>query len=109
MKKRDYAPSAQKMAGHEQIAAEVGRNANGIGYIGLAYMKAGGIKVVSIDGQMPTQQAVISKTWSYACPTFYCTNGAPGGVAMDFLQFTISPEGQKIVDRVGFIPIKAMK
>ena len=99
MKKRDYAPSAQKMAGHEQIAAEVGKNANGVGYVGLAYMKAGGIKVVPIDGQMPTQQAVIAKNWPYARPTFYYTNGEPSGVAKEFVDFTISPAGQKIVDR----------
>jgi phosphate transport system substrate-binding protein len=109
MKKRDYAPSAQKMAGHEQIAAEVGKNPQGIGYVGLAYMKAGGIKVVPIDGQMPTQQSVIAKTWPYARPTFYYTNGEPAGVAREFVEFTISPAGQKIVDRVGFVPIKAMK
>jgi len=108
MKKRDYAPSAQKMAGHEQIAAEVGKNANGVGYVGLAYMKAGGIKVVPIDGQMPTQQAVIAKHWPYARPTFYYTNGEPSGVAREFVQFTISPAGQKIVDRVGFVPIAPM-
>ena len=70
MKKRDYAPSAQKMAGHEQIAAEVGKNANGVGYVGLAYMKAGGIKVVPIDGQMPTQQAVIAKTLALCAADF---------------------------------------
>ena len=50
MKKRDYAGGSQKMAGNEQIAAEVGKNPNGIGYVGLAYMKAGGIKVMPIDG-----------------------------------------------------------
>ena len=43
--------SAQKMAGNEQIAAEVAKNANGVGYVGLAYMKAEGIKVVPIDGR----------------------------------------------------------
>src|SRR6266404_2305343 len=107
MKKRDYAPSSQKMAGNEQIAAEVGKNPDGIGYVGLAYMKASGIKVVPIDGQMPTQQAVIAKSWPYARPTFYYTNGEPAGVARDFLQFTISPAGQQIVNRVGFVPIKA--
>src|SRR6185312_142914 len=46
MKKRDYAGGSQKMAGNEQIAAEVGKNPNGIGYVGLAYTKASGIKVV---------------------------------------------------------------
>ncbi len=109
MKKRDYAPSSQKMAGHEQIAAEVGKNPSGIGYVGLAYMKAAGIKVVPIEGHLPTQEAVIAKQWPYARPTFYYTNGEPNGVARDFLQFTISPEGQKIVDRVGFVAIKAVK
>jgi phosphate transport system substrate-binding protein len=109
MKKRDYASGAQKMAGHEQIAAEVGKNPNGIGYVGLAYMKAGGIKVVPIDGQMPSQQAVIAKTWSYARPTFYYTNGEPSGVAKEFVDFTLGPGGQKIVDRVGFVPIKGVK
>jgi phosphate transport system substrate-binding protein len=109
MKKRDYAPGSQKMAGHEQIAAEVGKNPNGVGYVGLAYMKAGGIKVVPIEGQMPSQKAVIDKTWPYARPTFYYTNGEPSGVARQFVEFTISPTGQKIVDRVGFVPIKEMK
>src|SRR5678815_1309975 len=108
MKKRDYAPSAQKMAGHEQIAAEVGKNPNGVGYVGLAYMKASGIKLVTIDGIAPTQQAVIAKHWPYARPTFYYTNGEPSGVAREFVQFTISPAGQKIVDRVGFVPIAPM-
>jgi phosphate transport system substrate-binding protein len=109
MKKRDYAPGSQKMAGHEQIAAEVGKNPNGVGYVGLAYMKAGGIKVVPIEGQMPSQKAVIDKTWPYARPTFYYTNGEPSGVARQFVDFTVSPTGQKIVDRVGFVPIKEMK
>ena len=106
MKKRDYAPSAQKMAGNEQIASEVGRNANGIGYVGLAYTKAGGIKVAAIDGGLPTIQSVHAKTYPYARPTFYYTNGEPSGVAKEFLDFTIGPAGQKIVLQVGFVPIK---
>ena len=55
------------------------------------------------------QEAVIAKTWPYARPTFYYTNGEPSGVAREFVEFTISPAGQKIVDRVGFVPIKEMK
>src|SRR3979490_812161 len=34
MKKRDYAPSSQKLAGNEQIAAEVSKNPTGVGYVG---------------------------------------------------------------------------
>jgi phosphate transport system substrate-binding protein len=106
MKKRDYAGGCQKMAGNEQIAAEVGRNPNGIGYVGLAYTKAGGVKVMPIDGAVPSVQTVQAKTYPYARPTFYYTNGDPAGLAKEFLDFTISGAGQKIVQQVGFVPIQ---
>src|SRR6201990_265027 len=50
VRRRDYESGSQKMAGNEQIAAEVGKNPNGVGYVGLAYTKASGVKVMSIDG-----------------------------------------------------------
>jgi phosphate transport system substrate-binding protein len=106
MKKRDYAPSAQKMAGNEQIASEVGRNRDGIGYVGLAYVNAGGIKIVPVDGNLPSVKSVQAKNYPYARPTFYYTNGEPSGVAREFVDFTLSPEGQKIVLQVGFVPVK---
>jgi phosphate transport system substrate-binding protein len=105
MKKRDYAGTSQKMAGNEQIASEVGKNANGVGYVGLAYTKASAIKVMSIDGVLPSVQTVHAKTYPYARPTFYYTNGDPSGLAKQFLDFTISSAGQKIAAQVGFVPI----
>src|SRR6476620_751180 len=106
MKKRDYAPGSQKMAGNEQIASEVGRNPAGIGYVGIAYTKAGGTKVVSIDGATPSIQSVQNHSYPYWRPTFYYTNGEPGGIAKAFVDFTVSSVGQKIVNQVGFVPIK---
>jgi phosphate transport system substrate-binding protein len=106
MKKRDYAGASQKMAGNEQIAAEVGKNPGGIGYVGLAYDKAPGVKAVTIDGVAPSVQTVQGKTYPYARPTFYYTNGEPSGVAKAFLDFTLSAAGQRIVGQVGFVPIK---
>ena len=106
MKKRDYAPSSQKLAGNEQIAAEVGKNPNGIGYVGLAYIKAAGIKVLKVDGAALTDESVRNKTWAYARPTFYYTNGEPVGGTKKFVDFTLGEEGQGIVRKVGFVPVK---
>jgi phosphate transport system substrate-binding protein len=106
MKKRDYASGSQKMAGNEQIAAEVAKNKNGIGYVGMAYIKSPGVKVLPIDGAMPSNQAVLKKTYPYARPTFYYTNGDPTGLAKQFVDFTVSPAGQKIAERVGFVPLR---
>jgi phosphate transport system substrate-binding protein len=106
MKKRDYAGGSQKMAGNEQIAAEVGKNPNGIGYVGLAYIKAGGVKVLPIDGVIPSAKTVQAHSYPYARPTFYYTNGEPSGLAKEFLDFTLGAGGQRIVAQTGFVPIK---
>ncbi len=114
MKKRDYASSSQKMAGNEQIAAEVGKNPNGIGYVGVAYINAPGVKVVGIvtkDGAvaLPTAAAVHDKTYPYARPNFFYTNGEPTGLTAQFIDYLLSAEGQAIVEKSGFIsvPIKS--
>ena len=111
MKKRDYAPSSQKMAGNEQIAAEVARNPNGIGYVGIAYIGAPGVKVVGIvtrDGKVvvPSNETVRDKSYPYARPTFFYTNGDPHGLAAEFIEFLMSPEGLAIVVKSGFVPVK---
>ncbi len=103
MKNRDYAGSSQKMAGNEQIAAEVAKNPTGIGYVGLAYINDAGVKVVAVDGKTPTPESVLNHTYPYARPTFYYTNGDATGEAAKFLEFTLSDEGQKIVREVGFV------
>jgi phosphate transport system substrate-binding protein len=103
MKNRDYAGSSQKMAGNEQIAAEVAKNPAGIGYVGLAYLNDPGVKVISVDGKTPTKESVTNLSYPFARPTFYYTNGAPAGEAAKFLEFTLSPEGQRIVEQVGFV------
>src|SRR6478752_3078782 len=106
MKKRDYAAGSQKMAGNEQIASEVGKNPAGIGYVGMAYTKASGVKAMPIEGAVPSTKSVQAHSYPYWRPTFYYTNGEPGGVAKTFVDFTLSSVGQKIVNQVGFVPIK---
>jgi phosphate transport system substrate-binding protein len=103
MNKRDYAGSSQKMAGNEQIAAEVAKNKNGIGYVGLAYLHDPGIEVVAIDGILPSNETVLNKKYAYSRPTFYYTNGEPNGEAAKFIEFTLGDEGRKIVENVGFV------
>ncbi|MDP3073305.1 MAG: phosphate ABC transporter substrate-binding protein [Opitutaceae bacterium] len=103
MNNRDYARASQKMAGNEQIAAEVGKNPNGIGYVGLAYLATPGLKTLPIDGQIPTKPNVLKGLYPYARPTFYYTNGEAAGEAAKFVAFTLSPEGKKIAEKVGFV------
>src|SRR4051794_6641916 len=95
MKKRDYVTSSQKLAGNEQIASEVAKNPNAIGYVGLAYTRASGIKVIPIDGETPSNESVLQKKYPYARPTFFYTDGVPAGLAKEFIDFVLSDAGQK--------------
>jgi len=106
MSKKDYAPASQKMAGNEQIVAEVANNPGGIGYVGLAYLQQPGIKVVPVDGHHPTEEEVRASKYPYARPTFFYTNGEPTGEAAKFIAFTLSPAGQEIARKVGFVRLK---
>ena len=102
MSKRDYATSSQKLAGNEQIAAEVAKNPNAIGYVGIAYAKSPGVKAITIEGRSPSATAVKGNNYAYGRACFYYTNGKPSTKASEFIHFTLSPEGQKIVEQVGF-------
>lgn len=106
MKKREYASSSQKMAGNEQIVAEVAKNANGVGYVGLAYINNPGIKVIAIDGVLPSKETVLAKKYAYSRPTFYYTNGEPSSEAAKFIEFSLSDAGQTIVEKSGYVPIR---
>jgi phosphate transport system substrate-binding protein len=102
MSSRDYGSDTQKMAGNEQIAAEVATNPNGIGYVGLAYIGTPGIKVLPVNGEEPE-----SKDYALARPLYYLINGNKplSPLAQEFIDFSLSPEGQDIVKRVHFLPV----
>lgn len=102
MSSRDYGAETQKMAGNEQIAAEVAKNPNGIGYVGLAYINTPGVKVLPVNGQAPD-----SPEYPLARPLYYLinTNTVLSSAANDFIGFTFSPEGQEIIHQVHFLPV----
>ncbi|MDF1811907.1 MAG: phosphate ABC transporter substrate-binding protein [Verrucomicrobiales bacterium] len=104
MNKRDYGSDTQKMAGNEQIAEEVAKNANGIGYVGLAYTDKEGIKPVLVDGvelkPKNAEEYPIARSLHY-----YTIVGKISPAAEKFLTWaTTTKEAGEVVDRVGFIP-----
>jgi len=101
---RDYPSTSLKMAGNEQIAQEVAKNKNGIGYVGLAYAKTAGTKTLTIDGVEPV--AANAKKYVYARLCYFYAPDKPTPEADAFMKYVESPAGQEIVRKVGFIPNK---
>ena len=104
MSKRDYSSGSQKMAGNEQIAAEVASNPNGIGYVGLAYAVKDGLRAVKVDGESPKPR---NKTdYPLSRKLYYYTVGEPKGEVKKFIDWAIKSKGAaEVIEKVGFIPV----
>ncbi len=106
LNKRDYGADTQKMAGNEQIAEEVAKNANGIGYVGLAYASKPGIKTIKVGGVECKPES--AKDYAIARTLYYYTiDGKASEATLKFLAWaTTDAKAAEVVDRVGFIPNK---
>jgi phosphate transport system substrate-binding protein len=92
-------------ASNQAVASVVAKTPGAIGYVGLAYVRTG-VKALEIDGVAPTKSTVVSKQYRLSRPLFMYTNGKPQGLAKEFIDFILSPQGQKLVDEEGFVSIK---
>lgn len=102
MDKVDYGKDTQKMAGNEQIAQEVAQNANGIGYVGLAYVGKDGIAPAAVDGVLP--EAKNASDYALSRNLYYYTVGQPTGEVKKFIDWaTSSKDAGKVIEKVGFI------
>jgi len=105
MKGEKVASTALMQASNEAIASIVSSTPGAIGYIGMGYIRES-IKVLSINGQMPTKATVKNKTYPFSRPLYMYTNGAPKGDVASFINFVLGSQGQKIVEEEGFVAVK---
>jgi len=90
------------------VAGEVSRNPNAIGYVGLGYTTQGGVKSVAVNGIAATVQTALDRTFPIARPLFMVTNGFPTGKVFDVVMWILSDAGQRLVLEMGFAPIRQL-
>ncbi|MEN6552160.1 MAG: phosphate ABC transporter substrate-binding protein [Methanobacterium sp.] len=88
----------------EAVLQAVKGNPNAVGYISLASLN-GDVKAVTINGVAPSEQTVSDDTYKIVRPFIFLTKGEPTGIVKDFIDFTMSAEGQKIVKEAGAVPM----
>jgi len=100
------------MPASSAIAQSVSQDKWSIGYLGLGYTKEGNVKVLNVKKDenspavTPNRTTVLDKSYSIARPLYLIFNGEPQGINAKFLEFAISPEGQKIVEETGYVTLK---
>jgi phosphate transport system substrate-binding protein len=99
-------PKAQLQASSGAVVQTVSKNRFAIGYIGLGYLNRS-VKGLSVNGIQASAQTVLAKTYPVARPLYMYTNGQPKGEVAGFISFILSPAGQKLVEKEGFVPVQA--
>jgi phosphate transport system substrate-binding protein len=97
-------PKAQLQASNGAVVQAVSKNRYAIGYVGMGYVNKA-VKGLTVNGIPASAKTALSKEYPIARPLYMYTNGQPEGVVADFIKFVLSPAGQKLVAREGFIPI----
>ena len=78
-------------------------NPKAIGYISLGSLDESVVKAVEIDGAAPTVENVKAGTYKVVRPFNIATKGEASEVAQDFINFIMSADGQKIIEKEGYI------
>lgn len=111
LKGQDYSQEASYLPGTAAVVNAIQRDPNGIGYGGIAYLPEG-VKAIYIkaDKNTPAIEPSLANTESGKYPLsrklFYYSVGKPQALSRRFIDFALSPEGQKICQEVGYFPLK---
>lgn len=105
-KERVYA-RAQMQASNGAVAQVVGKQKGAIGYVGLAYAHAPGLKALTVEGVAGSVENTLNGTYPVSRGLYLYTNGEPSGDVAKLVNFILSDAGQKIVASVDYVPVKA--
>jgi phosphate transport system substrate-binding protein len=109
-KKNDFKQGSLDMSGSKDVVEQVGKTAGAIGYSGLGYATPA-VKILKVSNKkgepavMPSVATVLDKTYPIARPMFMYTPGAPAPHVKKYLDWVMSPAGQKVVEQTGYVPL----
>jgi phosphate transport system substrate-binding protein len=109
---KDFKLGSRDMNGSKEVVELVSSTACAIGYSGMGYATAE-VKMVKVSARAgatayePTVENTLKKTYPIARSLQVYTLGQPEGEVKKYLDWLISPAGQKIVESSGYVPLKA--
>jgi phosphate transport system substrate-binding protein len=106
----DYSSSMQSLPGTAAVVNAVVKDKNAIGYGGAAYAK--GIKYAAVKkdasskAYLPTEENVRSGNYPISRYLYMYTKSRPTGALKEYIDWVLGSEGQALVTKVGYFPVK---
>ena len=92
------------------VTQTIAQTPGAIGYVSIGFVDKS-VKALPIwwndptKAVSPTKENVLDKSYPINRELFMFTNGQPTGLAKDYIDFILSPAGQKIVDEEGYVSL----
>src|SRR5215813_641474 len=105
--------SAKMFASNSAMFAALSKDPNGVGFGSVemrpdAQVRFLGIKASASDAAIaPTGDAIRAKKYTLVRPLYFYFAGKPQGELLRFAEWALSPEGQLVVEAVGYFPLSS--
>lgn len=98
-----YGKNVVTMPTTAAIVEAIAQSPQAVGYGGIAY----GASLVhcNVNGVSPTEDNVRKETYPIARYLYFYTIDKPQGIVKAFIDWVLSKEGQRVVKKVGYIPL----
>ncbi|HEY3493616.1 MAG TPA: phosphate ABC transporter substrate-binding protein [Polyangiaceae bacterium] len=109
-KKNDFKAGSLDMNGSKDVVQQVSKTPGALGYSGVGYATPD-VKILKVSmkkgepGVVPSIATIHDKTYPISRPMFMFTPGEPAAHVKAYIDWVLSPAGQKIVEQTGYVPL----
>ncbi len=107
--KEDYAAETQTLPGTAAVVNAISKDPNGIGYGGIAWARGVRFADVSKDDKTPavtpSVETVSNGSYPISRELYWFFNGKPEGELKKLVNWALGPDGQKLAEEIGYVPL----
>jgi phosphate transport system substrate-binding protein len=104
MERMPYVRTAKPLKSYREIADAVKADPHGIGYVSMNLTDEKGLRVLAVNGILPTVESVYEQNYPYARQLqLYTNSNQESPAAVEFIRFVQSKQGQQILSDMGYV------
>lgn len=110
LQKHDFKLGTLELNGSKEVVELVAHTPCAIGYSGMGYAIEG-VKMLPVAKDdastpvAPTPRSALDRSYPIARPLYVYVAGQPDGEMKRYMDWILSPDGQRIVSAVGYVPL----
>ncbi|BDQ01835.1 phosphate ABC transporter substrate-binding protein [Ignavibacterium sp.] len=99
----EYTKNGLTLPTTKEIIKFISENDNAIGYGGVGYKE--GIVQIRVEGVFPVEENIRNDSYPITRYLHFFVSETPSGNVKKFIDWTLSPKGQSVIRKAGFIPL----